>query len=116
MEDMDRKGATTVRVEYDGRKIADGNTTAKDPLGVSADVEDVSVHRQFLTYAFLTSTFYALALLTLSLSVTILRNHIFIWTVFSPKYLYQISWTVLAHWSVGIVVGGVVVAMFEFIK
>ena len=31
----------------------------------------------------------------LSLSVMFMRHHLFIWTVFSPRYLYQIVWVVL---------------------
>jgi ethanolaminephosphotransferase len=28
---------------------------------------------------------------------TMLRTHLFIWTVFSPKYLYTLAWTILNH-------------------
>jgi ethanolaminephosphotransferase len=28
---------------------------------------------------------------------TALRTHLFIWTVFSPKYLYILAWTILNH-------------------
>lgn len=33
-------------------------------------------------------------LLSLSVVVTLLRTHLFIWSVFSPRYLYQIAWFV----------------------
>ncbi|KAI8326165.1 alkaline phosphatase-like protein [Martensiomyces pterosporus] len=36
----------------------------------------------------------ALTLLMLSIVVTALRTHLFIWSVFSPRYLYQIAWFV----------------------
>jgi ethanolaminephosphotransferase len=39
---------------------------------------------------------------------TILRTHLFIWTVFSPKYLYCIAWSLGQHLMVNVVVGGVV--------
>ncbi|KAI7834784.1 hypothetical protein BX661DRAFT_195383 [Kickxella alabastrina] len=34
----------------------------------------------------------ACAILTLSIVVTMMRTHLFIWSVFSPRYLYQIAW------------------------
>ncbi|KAF9977594.1 major facilitator super transporter protein [Actinomortierella ambigua] len=42
-----------------------------------------------------TSTFLGLVLYALSIAAIILRHHLFIWTVFSPKVLYQMAWTVL---------------------
>lgn len=33
------------------------------------------------------------ALVAVMLSCTVLRTHLFIWTVFSPKYLYSMAWT-----------------------
>ncbi|RKP27181.1 hypothetical protein SYNPS1DRAFT_13077, partial [Syncephalis pseudoplumigaleata] len=38
--------------------------------------------------------FFSVSLLCLSIAVTVLRYHLFIWTVFSPKYLYQAFWMV----------------------
>ncbi len=38
---------------------------------------------------------------------TILRNHLFIWTVFSPKFLYCIAWTLGMHLGVNITLGGI---------
>ena len=31
---------------------------------------------------------------------TALRSHLFVWTVFSPKFLYAIAWTMLNHTAV----------------
>lgn len=45
------------------------------------------------TYISLWTLFTSGALLTVMLSCTILRTHLFIWTVFSPKYLYSMAWT-----------------------
>ncbi|KAJ2332534.1 major facilitator super transporter protein [Coemansia sp. RSA 2681] len=36
----------------------------------------------------------ACTLLMLSVVVTLLRTHLFIWSVFSPRYLYQVAWLV----------------------
>ncbi|KAK1750710.1 GPI ethanolamine phosphate transferase 2 [Echria macrotheca] len=40
-------------------------------------------------------------------SCTVLRTHLFIWTVFSPKYLYCVAWGVGQHLLVNIGWGGV---------
>ncbi|KAG7290298.1 hypothetical protein NEMBOFW57_000297 [Staphylotrichum longicolle] len=39
---------------------------------------------------------------------TVLRTHLFVWTVFSPKYLYCVAWSVGQHLVVDVVVGGAV--------
>ncbi|KAJ2725267.1 major facilitator super transporter protein [Coemansia sp. Benny D115] len=48
----------------------------------------------------------ALTLLVLSIVVTVQRTHLFIWSVFSPRYLYQIAWFV-AFYLLCATVGGV---------
>ncbi|KAJ1952821.1 major facilitator super transporter protein [Linderina pennispora] len=46
------------------------------------------------------------ALLLLSIVVTALRTHLFIWSVFSPRYLYQIGWMV-GFYTVCLTLGGI---------
>ncbi|KAJ1941803.1 major facilitator super transporter protein [Linderina macrospora] len=48
----------------------------------------------------------ACALLLLSIVVTSLRTHLFIWSVFSPRYLYQIGWLV-GFYTVSLTLGGI---------
>jgi ethanolaminephosphotransferase len=36
--------------------------------------------------------FHMVSTLVLAISVTILRHHLFIWSVFSPRFLYQLAW------------------------
>ncbi|CBF70850.1 mannose-ethanolamine phosphotransferase LAS21 [Aspergillus nidulans FGSC A4] len=44
-------------------------------------------------------TFHAASILTSVMAAcTALRTHLFIWTVFSPKYLYTMSWVIIHHW------------------
>ncbi|CAG8674729.1 1537_t:CDS:2, partial [Dentiscutata heterogama] len=62
---------------------------------------------QYHTSLFQVTTFHSLVLFIISIAVTILRSHLFIWTVFSPKYLYQIVWYTLYLVGVEIIVGGV---------
>ncbi|KAH1433673.1 major facilitator super transporter protein [Aspergillus fumigatus] len=43
-------------------------------------------------------TFHAAtSLMSVMAACTMLRTHLFIWTVFSPKYLYTLAWTILNH-------------------
>ncbi|KAL4737236.1 alkaline-phosphatase-like protein [Aspergillus similis] len=43
-------------------------------------------------------TFHAASILTSVMTAcTALRTHLFIWTVFSPKYLYTMSWVIIHH-------------------
>jgi ethanolaminephosphotransferase len=39
---------------------------------------------------------------------TVLRTHLFVWTVFSPKYLYCAAWSLGQHLLVNVGLGGVV--------
>lgn len=48
-------------------------------------------------------TFHAATTLTSVMAAcTALRTHLFIWTVFSPKYLYTISWAIIHHFAVNL--------------
>ncbi|OAD03797.1 GPI7, LAS21 protein, partial [Mucor lusitanicus CBS 277.49] len=59
----------------------------------------ISSHEnKWFSYVLTHAILFSVAMATLSISVTVLREHLFIWTVFSPKYLYQIAWNVLFHW------------------
>lgn len=57
------------------------------------------VHIQLWTF------FTAAALLAVTLACTVLRAHLFIWTVFSPKFLYSAAWTLGQHVAVNILLG-----------
>ena len=45
------------------------------------------------------------AALAVMLACTMLRAHLFIWTVFSPKYLYCIAWSAGQHLCVNLILG-----------
>ncbi|KAK3062454.1 hypothetical protein LTS18_004029, partial [Coniosporium uncinatum] len=55
----------------------------------------------------LLTLFTAGSTLAVMLACTALRTHLFIWTVFSPKYLFAGAW-VLHHLLVDVTVGGLV--------
>ncbi|EHA24395.1 hypothetical protein ASPNIDRAFT_182442 [Aspergillus niger ATCC 1015] len=44
----------------------------------------------------------AATLMSVMAACTILRSHLFIWTVFSPKYLYAMAWAILNHLAVNL--------------
>lgn len=54
------------------------------------------------TYVAHMTAFEAAALLAVMAACTALRTHLFIWTVFSPKYLYAMAWSVGWHLIVNI--------------
>lgn len=50
-----------------------------------------------------TSTiFTALSLVAVMAACTALRTHLFIWTVFSPKYLYSMAWSMAYHLGINV--------------
>ncbi|KAI9232514.1 MAG: hypothetical protein BYD32DRAFT_428183 [Podila humilis] len=64
----------------------------------------------------LTSLFFGITLYALSIAAIVLRHHLFIWTVFSPKVLYQFAWTALFQIVIQtVLVGGGVWALILFI-
>jgi ethanolaminephosphotransferase len=56
--------------------------------------------------------FFSVALSTLTISVTILRQHLFIWTVFSPKFLFQGAWITLYHYVLQTLISTVIIGFW----
>ena len=54
-------------------------------------------HRWWTMHLSLLSTFVSSSLLFVMLACASLRTHLFIWTVFSPKYLYSMVWSMGQH-------------------
>ncbi|ROW17799.1 hypothetical protein VPNG_00559 [Cytospora leucostoma] len=63
-----------------------------------------SVYRRHIT---LLTVFTASSVAFVMAACTALRTHLFIWTVFSPKYLYCMAWSLGQHLVVNIGLGGV---------
>lgn len=53
----------------------------------------------------LLSVFVTCSLFFVMAACTLLRTHLFIWTVFSPKYLYSMAWSLGQHLGVNVVLG-----------
>ncbi|KAF9329254.1 major facilitator super transporter protein [Podila minutissima] len=71
---------------------------------------------RMMEHLILSSLFFGIALYALSIAAIVLRHHLFIWTVFSPKVLYQFAWTALFQIVIQtVVVGGGVWALVLFI-
>lgn len=66
------------------------NTNSLDPL------------RQFITSQTL---FASNSVMSVMVACLILRTHLFIWTVFSPKYLYVMAWSIGQHLCINIGLG-----------
>jgi len=58
-----------------------------------------NVFRDHIT---LMTLFVTFSLVCVMVACTILRTHLFIWTVFSPKYLYSMAWSLGQHLSINI--------------
>ncbi|WPH00836.1 Hypothetical protein R9X50_00366600 [Acrodontium crateriforme] len=74
---------------------ASGNTSSDTP---ASDL--------WLVYISAMTTFIATSLLAIMAACTVLRTHLFIWTVFSPKYLYAMAWSIGWHLLINIFFGG----------
>ncbi|PPJ52725.1 hypothetical protein CBER1_11161 [Cercospora berteroae] len=71
---------------------AEKSTTSRTANVMAADnAWDWQVYLSHMT------TFVAISLLAVMASCTALRTHLFIWTVFSPKYLYAMAWSIGWH-------------------
>lgn len=61
----------------------------------------------FLQHLAVLSVFITFGAAAVMAACTALRTHLFIWTVFSPKYLYCMAWTLGQHLLIHIGVGGI---------
>lgn len=89
----------------DGRKWIDGervklhNDTLKTLMGPEKTRSSESTWSMYVS---LMTAFIAASLLAVMAACTALRTHLFIWTVFSPKYLYAMAWSIGWHLIVNI--------------
>ena len=60
----------------------------------------------FLQYITLQTLFVSASVALVMAACTSLRTHLFIWTVFSPKYLYCMAWSLGQHLLINIGFGG----------
>lgn len=60
----------------------------------------------FKAYVAVTTVFTAFSVAAVMAACTILRTHLFVWTVFSPKYLYCVAWSMGQHLVVNVGLSG----------
>jgi ethanolaminephosphotransferase len=60
-----------------------------------------------LQHLTLQTAFTASSIVFVMVTCTILRTHLFIWTVFSPKYLYSMAWSLGQHLCINVSFGTV---------
>ncbi|KAI1754343.1 alkaline-phosphatase-like protein [Xylaria castorea] len=60
----------------------------------------------FIQHASLLTLYVAVSLGFVMAACTVLRTHLFIWTVFSPKYLYSMAWSLGQHLVINMGLGG----------
>jgi ethanolaminephosphotransferase len=78
-----------VKKERDALKLASNSAENKSE-------DDQSFDTNFL----LMTLFVTGSLLGIMVACTMLRTHLFIWTVFSPKYLYSMAWSLGFHFCI----------------
>ncbi|KAI1134922.1 alkaline phosphatase-like protein [Hypoxylon sp. FL0543] len=60
----------------------------------------------FRQHVAILTTFVSVTLGFVMMACTALRTHLFIWTVFSPKYLYSMAWSLGQHLIINVAFGG----------
>ncbi len=94
-EKGDGKEGDEKRSAEEGPGTHRSTTVTTATLIVSAITHQVALH----------SAFTCVSLVFVMAACTALRAHLFIWSVFSPKYLYAIAWSVGQHLLVNVVCG-----------
>jgi ethanolamine phosphate transferase 2 subunit G len=72
----------------------------------ATSVSNSDAKSPFFNHIALLTLFTSTSLLAIMVACTLLRTHLFIWTVFSPKYLFAMAWTLAFHFFISIGVGG----------
>ncbi|KAK1832274.1 GPI ethanolamine phosphate transferase 2 [Podospora conica] len=63
--------------------------------------------RVWMGHVAVLTLFAACSVAAVMAACTVLRTHLFVWTVFSPKYLYCVAWSLGQHLVVNVGFGGV---------
>jgi ethanolaminephosphotransferase len=99
--------ASRAWVDDERKKLhQDALRAAKNGVGTSAafTLDGASIWMSSLSCS---TAFVAVSLVAVMAACTALRTHLFIWTVFSPKYLYSMAWSIGWHIIVNIGLGSV---------
>jgi ethanolaminephosphotransferase len=91
--------------------IKDASTVAPAAASPASSPPEPSPWPSYLTHITHLTLFLSSATLSTMLACAALRTHLFVWTVFSPKFLYAVAWLVGWHVFVNLGVGGGLVAL-----
>lgn len=98
------------RIKYKGDDAPETTSpSAPQTLPDSKDTEPQHNHTRldlYLVHTSILTLFASVAVASVMMACTVLRTHLFVWTVFSPKFLYMGAWTVLWHLGGNVVGGG----------
>jgi ethanolamine phosphate transferase 2 subunit G len=81
-------------VEAEHRHLSVASDSSVD---YSQDPDLQSRAKPFNEYFSLSTLYISTSLLAVMIACLVLRTHLFIWTVFSPKYLYSMAWSLGYH-------------------
>lgn len=81
-------------------------TTATTTLLLRARKSDGRECAAFSRHVGMLTIFVTWSVLFIMIACTVLRTHLFVWTVFSPKYLYCMAWSLGQHLGVNVGLGG----------
>ncbi|KAI1311058.1 major facilitator super transporter protein [Mortierella claussenii] len=108
-EEGEEDGSSYVYEEQQEEPLSSSSLTTDDTLCVLTSPLQFKRHlvqTRMLDHLILTSTFFGITLYALCIAAIVLRHHLFIWTVFSPKVLYQFAWTVLFQIVIQVLIVG----------
>jgi ethanolaminephosphotransferase len=107
-QDGNEKGKRTAREENEKRRVDERSSARSIATATTVTVVVDAITRQVALH----SAFTCVSLVFVMAACTALRAHLFIWSVFSPKYLYAIAWSVGQHLLVNVVCGALVPLLF----
>lgn len=73
---------------------------------VQGEARTQQTETTFENHLSLNTLFVSGSTLAMMVACTVLRTHLFIWTVFSPKYLYTMAWSLGFHFLITLGFGG----------
>ncbi|KAJ4385050.1 major facilitator super transporter protein, partial [Neurospora sp. IMI 360204] len=101
--DQKRLGSTSSSSSSNGKRGDEEKEVVKVSM---VEEEQGQIGQVFKTYVAVTTLFTAFSVAAVMAACTILRTHLFVWTVFSPKYLYCVAWSLGQHLVVNVGLGG----------
>ncbi|KAI1250083.1 hypothetical protein MGN70_008534 [Eutypa lata] len=103
LDDDCRRGEKTMITQKDGDSRTVIREKGREGKGVGEEEGQWDAWKQHVG---LLTVFTAASLVAVMVACTALRTHLFIWTVFSPKYLYSMAWSLGMHLGLNVAFGG----------